>query len=193
MIDSRRVRALIVALVAVLGLGVLQKLESQKTKKDLPSENISKDSLSFDLKTNSTKATLEKSLEQKPTENSTAPSSLVPIEDSFDQLIESTEKALTRVDDLRKLDHDEIHATPLAILKSAAALGDIAERVKKDSKHLPRAIEFYADCATSEGIAQTIRALCLARYQHHSNQGANSLPPGEISDSIIRLARHVEF
>ena len=103
MIDSKRVRALIVAFVAVSGLGILHKLESQKIKNDIHSESLSKHSLSSGFKTNSTNVSPEKALEQKPADTSATHSSSIPSEDSFDELIESTEKVLARVDDLRKL------------------------------------------------------------------------------------------
>ena len=77
-------------------------------------------------------------------------------------------------------------------MESGLALGRIAEKVARDPALLPQAIEFYAECAGAEELAQTVRALCLARYRHHSGI---RLPPGEspIPEAVVRLARQAKF
>ncbi|NDD91834.1 hypothetical protein EBZ37_07090 [bacterium] len=114
----------------------------------------------------------------------------------FKKLTQTTLNSLVQQEELRKLSTEELHTFPQILLKSAVELGKIAEKITKDPSLVPEAIEFYSRCAGAREIAQSIRALCLARYQHHSRATKGdhqALPAGDIPESVIQLAEHVKF
>ena len=113
--------------------------------------------------------------------------------DRFSALTQRTLKSLVTQQDLRKLSEAELHTTPRVLLMSGLALGKIAEAIAQDPSLVPQAIEFYTDCAVSGDIAQTVRALCLARYQHHSGKSVPAVASSRIPESVIQLAEHVQI
>ncbi|MBU6375505.1 MAG: hypothetical protein KGQ59_05875 [Bdellovibrionales bacterium] len=116
--------------------------------------------------------------------------------DQFRALTRETLNSLVKQEELRKLSSEELHAFPQPLFQSAAALGQIAQKVAKDSTLVPEAIEFYSSCAGSPEVAQSIRALCLARYQHHSRATKGdhqALPAGDIPESVVQLAQRVKL
>lgn len=133
----------------------------------------------------------QSSASQSP--GSTGPAAAETSDQEFDALVKEGLSSLAPPDQLRAAVLADPHGIPRPLIQSGLALGRIAEAVTKNPSLAPRAKEFYSDCATSSEIAQSIRALCLARFQLHA--GEDALPHGGsgIPASVVRLAGHVRF
>ncbi len=110
----------------------------------------------------------------------------------FEELVAEARKNLATRDELRQLDAHAAHRFPKPLMRSAAALGRVAEAVKKNPALASTALEFYAECALSNALAQSVRALCLARHDYHRGSEPSSLR-NRVPSDLIRLAEQARF
>lgn len=72
---------------------------------------------------------------------------------------DSIEK-LPTVDSLRKLSEDEIHHTPSGIIEGGKIIGKMIERAHNDPALREETVKVLHECAQSENVATSIRAVC---------------------------------
>jgi hypothetical protein len=110
----------------------------------------------------------------------------------FRELARETLRSLGRREDVRRLKSEEAHFFPEVLRRSALALGQIAEQVEAHPGLIPDAVAFYSDCAKSEELVHSIRALCLARFQHHAPDFPAEFSR-ELPEMVVRLSQSVSF
>lgn len=67
---------------------------------------------------------------------------------------------LPTVDDLRNLSEEETHHTPAAIREGGKVIARLIEKAENNPELREKAIHVLHDCAKSETIATSIRAVC---------------------------------
>jgi len=118
----------------------------------------------------------------------TSATSDIPDPEKFEELARTGMSQLATQDDVRKAVVENPHGIPQALIQSGMVLGKIAEAVSKNPALEARALEFYLECATSEQLASSIRALCLARHEHHSGKALSPQLAAKVPDSVQKLA-----
>lgn len=67
---------------------------------------------------------------------------------------------LPTVDDLRHLSEEETHHTPVAIREGGKIIAKLIEKAENNPEIREKAVHVLHDCAKSETIATSIRAVC---------------------------------
>ncbi len=108
----------------------------------------------------------------------------------FEKMTHDGLEQLARQDSVREEVKKEPHGIPRSLIASGLLLGRIAEIVSKNPALQPRALEFYSECAHSAKLANSIRALCLARFNRLAGGDDSSRLTAGIPESLRRLAEH---
>ena len=87
--------------------------------------------------------------------------------------LEATLEALPTVDSLPK--GKKAHLTPDAILEAGVSIGEVAERMEKDSTQVASGLDFFRACAEREDIPSSLRVVCLGQYRRFG--GTGEFPP----------------
>ena len=124
--------------------------------------------------------------QSQPTESAETPQA------SFELLLQKARAALPEQGAFKQYTSEDVHAPPKPLAEAALALGDVAEAVSKDPALVPRAQEFYRDCALGNH-PNTIRAFCLARARHHSPGREEPAWAAGLSDSVRELSHKVRL
>lgn len=112
--------------------------------------------------------------------------------EAFEAVLTRVQAALPVQDAFKKQTAEEVHAPPKALADAALALGEVAEAVAGDPALLPRAREFYRECALGNH-PNTIRAFCLARASQHEPGHAEPAWASGLAPSVRELAKKVRF
>lgn len=100
--------------------------------------------------------------------------SLSPAE--FSQRLEAANAKLPTFEQIQKLSAEQVHRTPKIVVDAGLELGDIAEAIEKNPALTPQGLEFYDQCAKRSGVAEAVRATCLASLRdlaHSTGQRVN--------------------
>lgn len=89
-----------------------------------------------------------------------------PAQAGFELLLSRARAKLPEQGAFNQHSSEDVHAPPKALADAALALGEVAEAVSRDPSLVPRAREFYSECALGNH-PNTVRAFCLARARHH--------------------------
>jgi hypothetical protein len=108
----------------------------------------------------------------------------------FEKMARDGLDQLARQDSVREEVKQDPHGVPRSLIASGLLLGRIAEAVSKNPALKPRALEFYSECAASKNLANSIRALCLARFNRLEGGAESSKLTAGIPESVRNLAEH---
>ncbi len=85
------------------------------------------------------------------------------------------------------------HDTPESVMKAGAVIGYVADQMKADKKNVDSGLKFFKNCAQSNSVASTIRAVCLRNLVDFSSRYQNNVRVSfaDYPEDIQRIARHI--
>ncbi len=115
-----------------------------------------------------------------------------PVQADFELLLRQARARLPEQGAFNKNSSEDVHAPPKALADAALALGEVAEAVSKDPALVPRAREFYSECALGNH-PNTVRAFCLARARHHEPGKADPAWAAGLPLAVRELSQKVRL
>jgi hypothetical protein len=186
--NKARIRSsiLILAILIAAALGVLRwQLSSKDAAKSASVPSTSAPAVATE------QSPAQSSITSPSTQgHSAAESSVSAAAPEFEKMTREALEQLATQESVREQVKQDTHGLPKALITSGLLLGRIAEAVSKNPALEPRALEFYSECAASKKLANSIRALCLARFNRLEGSSESSKLAAGIPEAVRNLAEH---